>query len=374
MGVDFDKVRGDFPALKEWTYLDNAFVGLMPRQVKEGYEEYLDLWYMFRPPGDSTILQEWVRKASHVRGLMAEFIHVEPEELAYTMCTGSGLNIVVNGTEWRRGDNAVFPEWEHNPLDTYTTRRQGVESRVWRPRGGVFDVADLGRLVDDRTRLVQVSQVSYVNGFKVDLKEVAEVAHGHGAKVLVDATQAVGALDVDYVGDGVDYVAFAPYKYLMGPSGLAFLYVKKENLDGLTPDRTGWKNQVWGGDNPEESSDAESAEKFEYGTLHFQGAYAMERSLKYLNKLGIKQIEKRNLGLSGYLYDRLSEAGKEMWTPSPESTIVSYFQEGAVELAARLKAQKIKVTGRSAHGDHIRVSVHFYNTEGDIDKLLGEVL
>jgi selenocysteine lyase/cysteine desulfurase len=190
----------------------------------------------------------------------------------------------------------------------------------------------------------------------------------------VDATQAVGALDVDYVGDGVDYVAFAPYKYLMGPSGLAFLYVRKENLDGLTPDRTGWKNQVWGGDNPEESSDVESAEKFEYGTLHFQGVYAMERSLGYLNRLGIKQIEKRNLGLSGYLYDRLSEAGKEMWTPSPESTIVSYFQEGAVELAARLKAQKIKVTGRSAHGDHIRVSVHFYNTEGDIDKLLGEVL
>jgi len=371
--VDFSSVRGDFPALAEWTYLDNAFVGLMPRQVREGYDEYLDLWYRFRPPGDSTILQEWVAKASLVRGMVAKFIHVEPGELAYTMCTGSGLNIVVNGTGWQRGDNAVFPEWEHNPLDTYTTRRHGVEPRVWRPRGGSFDLSDLERLVDDRTRLVQVSHVSYVNGFRLDLGEVSQVAHEHGAKVLVDATQAVGALDVDYVGDGVDYVAFAPYKYLMGPSGLAFLYVKRENLAGLTPDRTGWKNQVWGGDNPEEASNMESAEKFEYGTLHFQGVYAMERSIEYLEGLGIKKIERRNLGLAGRIHDGLAEKGKVVWTPKPRSTIVSYFQEDATGLASRLKAEKVKVTGRKAHGDHIRVSVHFYNDEGDVDRLLGMV-
>ncbi|HEX9915190.1 MAG TPA: aminotransferase class V-fold PLP-dependent enzyme [Candidatus Bathyarchaeia archaeon] len=371
--MDFGKVRGDFPALDEWTYLDNAFVGLMPRQVREGYDEYIDLWYRFRPPGDSTILQEWVAKAAKVRRMVAGLIHAEPEELAYTMCTGSGLNIVVNGTRWRRGDNVVFPEWEHNPLDTYTTRSHGVEPRVWRPRGGDFDVADLERLVDDRTKLVQVSQVSYINGFKMNLKEVAEVAHRHGAKLLVDATQAVGALEVDYAEDGVDYVSFAPYKYLMGPTGLAFLWVREENIAGLTPDRVGWKNQIWAGDNPEDASDKRSAEKFEYGTLNFQGIYAMEKSIEYLSRLGIGRIEKRNLGLSRHLYDKLSETGKRVWTTRPESTIVSYFQEGAVELAAKLKAKKIKVTGREAHGDHVRVSVHFYNTEDDVDRLLGEI-
>jgi selenocysteine lyase/cysteine desulfurase len=371
--VDFSRVRNDFPALAEWTYLDNAFVGLMPRQVREGYDEYLDLWYRFRPPGDSTILQEWVAKASLVRGMVARFIHVEPGELAYTMCTGSGLNIVVNGTAWRRGDNAVFPEWEHNPLDTYTTRRHGVEPRVWRPRRGFFELGDLERLVDDRTRLVQVSQVSYVNGFRLDLGKVSEVAHEHGAKVLVDATQAVGALDVDYVGDGVDYVAFAPYKYLMGPSGLAFLYVRRENLAGLTPDRTGWKNQIWGGDKAEEPHDVGSAEKFEYGTLNFQGVYAMERSIEYLDALGIGDVERRNLSLARRLFDGLTERGKDVWTPEPRSTIVSYFQEGATGLAARLKAEKVKVTGRKAHGDHIRASVHFYNDEGDVDRLLAMI-
>ena len=213
--------------------------------------------------------------------------------------------------------------------------------------------------------------MSYVNGQRLDLGEVAEVAHSHGAKVLVDATQAVGALDVDYRRDGVDYVSFAPYKYLMGPAGLSFLYVKQENLAELTPDRTGWKNQIWDGDNPEDPVDLGTAEKFEYGTLHFQGMYAMERSLEYLNRVGISQVETRNLMLSRYLYDRLSGLGKKLWTPGPPaSTIVSYFQEGAVELAARLKAMKIKVTGRSAHGDHVRVSNHFYNPKEDVDRLL----
>ena len=369
--MDVSAIRRDFPVLRDWVYLDNAFVGLMPAQVRDGYGEYVDQWYMFDTTGDRTILQEWLAKARRVREMVAAFIHVSAEEVAFDMCTGSGLNIVVNGTEWRRGDNVVFPEWEHNPLHTHTTARHGVEPRVWRPVEGVFDTGDLEKIVDDRTRLVQVSQVSYVNGQRLDLGEVAEVAHSHGSKVLVDATQAVGALDVDYRRDGVDYVSFAPYKYLMGPAGLSFLYVKQENLAELTPDRTGWKNQIWGGDNPEDPVDLGTAEKFEYGTLHFQGMYAMERSLEYLNRVGIGQVEKRNLMLSRYLYDRLSGLGKKLWTPGPPaSTIVSYFQEGAVELAARLKAMKIKVTGRSAHGDHVRVSNHFYNTKEDVDRLL----
>ncbi len=372
--MDVSSIRRDFPVLKDWTYLDNAFVGLMPTQVKEGYGEYVDQWYRFDTTGDRTILQEWLAKARRVRKMVAEFIHVSAEEVAFDMCTGSGLNIVVNGTQWRRGDNVVFPEWEHNPLHTHTTARHGVEPRVWRPVEGVFDTGDLEGLIDDRTRLIQVSQVSYVNGQRLDLREVAETAHGHGAKVLVDATQAVGALDVDYGRDGVDYVSFAPYKYLMGPAGLSFLYVKRENIAELTPDRTGWKNQIWGGDNPEDPVDLDTAEKFEYGTLHFQGFYAMERALEYLNKVGIDGVEKRNLMLSSYLYDRLSSRGKRLFMPeSPASTIVSYFQEDAVELAATLKSMKIKVTGRSAHGDHIRVSSHFYNTKEDVDRLMDNV-
>ena len=368
--VNIEEIRRDFSALREWTYLDNAFVGLMPRPVRDGYDRWADEWYNF-DVGNRTILSGWLEAANRVRVMMADFIDVTAKEIAFTMCTGSGLNIVTNGTDWMRGDNVVFPEWEHNPLDTYTTRRNSVESRVWKPEGGRFLVSDLEKLVDDRTRLVQVSHVSYVNGFRADLKEVAEVAHEHEAKLLVDATQAVGAIHVDYKGDGADYVAFAPYKYLMGPAGLAFLYVDEESIPALTPDRTGWKNQIWEGAHAEDKTPEDTAEKFEYGTINFQGVYAMEESLKYLNRLGIDYVEKRVLDTTGYLYKRLGELGKELWTPEGnKSPVVSYCQAGAVELAERLKRKKIKVTGREAHGGHMRISAHFYNTRSDINKLI----
>jgi len=179
---------------------------------------------------------------------------------------------------------------------------------------------------------------------------------------------------VNYHDSGVDYVAVAAYKYLLGPTGLAFLYVSKENIDQLTPDRTGWKNQIYQGDNPEESVSEGSAEKFEYGTIHFEGVFALEKSIDYLSAIGTDVIEKRNLELAGYLFDELVSRGKEMYTPDkPKSPIVSYFEDDPLPLAAKLKSKKIKVTGREAHGGHMRISSHFYNTKNDIDKLLENI-
>lgn len=369
--MNVKQIREEFPVLKDWVYLDSAFVGLMPRRVMKGCLEFLEYWHYFITSEDNTLLQDWLNKTDIVRSKIADFIKVDSSEIAFTMSTGSGLNMVVNGTDWRKGDNVVFPEWEHNPLYTHTIIKKGVESRAVPVQNGKVELHDLEKAVDDRTRLVQVSQVSYINGFRFNLKEVAGIAHEHGAKVLVDATQAVGAISVDYVRDSADYVSFAPYKYLLGPTGLAFLYIKKENIDGLTPDRTGWKNQIWKGDKPEDIVDHESAEKFEYGTLNFEGVYALEQSLSFLKEIGIRNIERRNLDLSKHLFDRLCELGKVMYTAdSPNSPIVSYFQRDAVKLALELKSKNLKVTGRDAHGGHIRVSVHFYNDAEDLENLI----
>ena len=370
--MNIESIRRDFPALEEWTYLDNAFVGLYPRQVRAGYEEFLDRWMNFSAEGTKTILTEWLEKAEKVREMVADFIGASPQEIAFTACTGSGLNIVVNGTKWEKGDNVVFPENEHNPLDTATLRRHSVETRAVEVREGRVDLSDFEKAVDDHTRLVQVSQVSYINGFRFDLKGVADIAHEHGARVVVDSTQAIGALATDVKKEGVDYVSAAPYKYLMGPAGLAFLYVKSDLIGELEPDRIGWKNQIWEGDQAEEPLDATmSAKKFEYGTLHFQGVYGLERSLKYLNDIGMENVERRILQLSSYLWSRLSEIGKKMYTPrGTRSPIVSFYEQDAVETSAKLMEEKVKVTGREAHGGHIRVSPHFYNTTEDIDHFI----
>jgi len=342
--LDIGKIRADFPALKEWTYLDNSFVGLIPRQVKEGYDEFIDEWVNLDIKGDRTILSGWLGKTNKLRGMVADFIGAMPHEIAFTMCTGAGINVVVNGISWEKGDNVVFPEWEHNPLDTTTLRRNGVEIRAMEVKDGRTEVADLEKIVDDNTKLIEVSQVSYVNGFRFDLKQVADVAHEHGARVLVDATQAVGALVTDVGKDGVDFLSAAPYKYLMGPAGLAFLYVKEDALSELEPDRIGWKNQIWEGDRAEEPpEDKESAEKFEYGTIHFQGVYALEKSLEYINGIGMEASEKRVLELSGYLWKEAHDLGNEMYTPEgTKSPIVSFFEPNASEVASKLRARGMR--------------------------------
>jgi len=370
--MEYERIRNDFPALSEWTYLDTAFVGLYPLQVREGYDEFLDQWMHFNTSGKNTILNNWLDKTKKVRSLISSFIGAKANEIAFTMSTGSGLNIVVNGIKWRRGDNVVFPEWEHNPLDTMTLRKNEVEIRTISVKNGKIELSDFENAVDDNTKLVQLSQVSYINGFRFNLKDVADIVHEHDGKLLVDATQAVGAFKIDVKSEDVDYLSAAPYKYLMGPAGLAFLYIKEENIEELTPDRIGWKNQIWKGEHAEEPlKKSKTAEKFEYGTLHFQGIFGLEKSIEYINNLGIDCIECRNLHLSGCLWSRLNDLGIEMYTPSgTESTIVSFFHEDAIKLSSKLMTEKIKVTGRMAHGGHIRVSTHFYNSETDINNLI----
>lgn len=369
LDLNIDKIRQDFPALENWTYLDTSFVGLYPRQVRLGYEEFLNQWMEFKVSESKTILEEWLDKTNKVREDIASFIGVRSSEVAFTSCTGSGLNIVVNGLEWRKGDNVVFPNWEHNPLYTTTLRKYGVEARPVSICNGRIDMDDLEKKIDDNTKLVQVSQVSYVNGYRVNLREVAEITHEHGGKLLVDSTQAVGTICSDYRRDDVDFVSAAPYKFLMGPAGLAFLYVKEENIGDLTPDRVGWKNQMWEGDKAEKlSKNLETAEKFEYGTIHFEGVYGLEKSIEYLNELNPKTVEKRDLELSTYLWNKLNEIEAKMYTPEgTESPIVSFYEGKATEFSSWLMTRKVKVTGREAHGGHIRVSPHFYNTKNDID-------
>lgn len=372
--MDFESIRKDFPALDDWTYLDNAFVGLFPMQVKEGYDSFVNRWLYFTPDEGKTILSEWLEKADKVREMVANLIGARRDEIAFTTCTGSGLNIVINGLNWESGDNVVFPEWEHNPLYTHTLKDLGVEARTVKVTDGCVDIDDISDVMDQKTKLLQISQVSYINGFRFNLKDVASLAHDFGAKVMVDATQAVGALNVNYNKDDVDFVSFAPYKYLMGPAGLALLYIKSEHISELKPDRVGWKNQIWKGDHAEVSRDLSTAEKFEYGTINFQGIYALERSIEYLSKIGITNVEKRVLSLSKYLWDNLVEQGKELYTAKgTKSPIVSFYQENATELTHKLMKDKIKVTGREAHGSHIRTSVHFYNNKNDIENLITRI-
>ncbi len=214
-----------------------------------------------------------------------------------------------------------------------------------------------------------MTHISHLNGFRHDLPKLAAIIHAHGGYLIVDSAQAVGGVKVDVKKEEVDFLSYT-YKWMNGPNGVGFLYVREDIIPTFPPDRLGWSSTnefVWL-ETMESAPLPDHAKRFQYGTLSYEGIYALDAALDYINRIGIEVIEKRNLKLTELLRERLSEKGKEFHTPEgTRAPILSFLAENEKELAAALREKGVYVTGRSGKEGHMRISPHFYNNEEDID-------
>ena len=373
---DFASIRKDFPPLKEWAYMDTAFIGLMPHQVKAAHDKFLEERYLMGPfPTDKTILGVWMNKMEEVRIKLAAFLGAKENEIAYTMCTGCGSNIALKGIEWRKGDNAVIDDLEY-PTDFHilnTLRDWGVDIRIARNKNGTVTPEQFESLCDKNTRAIVVSHVSYLNGFRHNLKLLAEIVHAQGGYLIVDAAQSVGGVKVNAREEGVDFLTGIPYKWLTGPNGIGFLYVREEIISTIPPDRVGWMttNDFKSLETMESSPLPDTARRYEYGTLAFESLYALDAAVDYINRIGIEAIEKRNLELVKMLREGLQKMGVEFFTPENNpSPILSFFMENEREMGKKMRKQKVYITARRWDRGQFRLSPHFYNNEEDINRFL----
>ncbi|MCD6240765.1 aminotransferase class V-fold PLP-dependent enzyme, partial [Candidatus Bathyarchaeota archaeon] len=213
-----------------------------------------------------------------------------------------------------------------------------------------------------------------------DLSFLSELAHEHNAYLVVDAIQSAGAIKIDVKRDNVDFLITACYKWLLGPSGIGFLYVKEELIEKFEPPMVGWASvepQVF------ETVDfwdiwnlrlSKTASRFEVGGPNVIGCIGAAAALKLILGYGIEKIENRILSLTDYLIDRVREAGWKLQTPeekSYRSGIVNFLVDKPMERVEQLAKKGIIV---SARANGIRVSPHFYNTREEIDRLVSELL
>ena len=261
------------------------------------------------------------------------------------------------------------------------------EVRVLKATDGKVPLADYERMIDDDTVAVSVDYVSWVKGGRENIPAVTEIAHRHGALMLVDAFHALGVMPIDVRSLDVDVLVSGTYKWLMGPHGAAYLYVKHELLDELEPSIVGWHGisdsviaRVRGGEDvfgrPFELSRTEPAKdatRFEWGTwsvISVEGAKAaLEFTLKYPPEERWPLIEK----LTERLIDGLRKKGREVMSPlerERRSGIVNFKLENAASVARRLLEEHVVVAPRA---NMLRISPHFYNTEAEIDSLLEKV-
>jgi cysteine desulfurase/selenocysteine lyase len=364
------EIRADFPVTRERVYLDTAYDGPYPLPVLKAGEAFLER----RGKGLAGRVDDWTLVGDEVKTLLGRLLNAKPPEIAITTSTTEGTNIVATSLGLGPGDSVVWDDLDFpsNAAVWFNLERTaGIENRIVRSAEGRVDPADFERMMDTSTRLVTVSHVSHTNGYVHDLRALAELTHVHGAYLHVDAIQAVGAIGVDVREAGVDFLTAGTYKWLLGPMGLAFLYIREELIPKLQPAYAGWRGvRAWADDLPVRPPEVhEDARKFEVASVHFQGLYELKAALEYIHRIGMDRIEPQVLRLSSRLWSGLHNLGFELKTPSePSSGIVTCILRDVEETAQALRDANIVATFRA--GNQLRVSPHFFNTSDEVDYLL----
>lgn len=370
--MDLTKMRELFPSTQHLTYLNHASVAPLPLPVAEAMQHYLAERSLF----GSEALLEWDDRAETIRDSAARLIGAHRDEITFTGSVSHGLNIVAAGLDWKAGDNMICAETEF-PANVYpwlNLRRRGVEIRFVPARDNRILVEDVASLMDERTRLVAISFVEFGTGYRNDLQGLAKICHGQGSYLCVDGIQGLGALYLSVAQTPIDFLATQAAKWMLGPVGAGFLFMRRDLQLILDPVMTGWRSVIDQGEYFRYDSPLRpSAERFEPGSLNFIGLVGMEAALKLLESVGLHEIERRILYLTDQLIAGLQDRGYSITTPiayrEERSGIICFRHSvhDSAMLLERLSQAKVIV---SLRGEVIRVSPHFYNTEADIECLL----
>jgi selenocysteine lyase/cysteine desulfurase len=363
-------VRADFPiTAAPGVYLNSAYITPVPTVVA-GAGRAFDASKASRPIS----LPDMQAKTDEVRRQFARLINASEEEVGFLAATSEGENLVAAALNLQRGDNVVIDELHYQTefvLYKRLEQTRGIELRVARARDGAVTLNEFEPLVDRRTRLISVALVSHQNGYRHNLRPLADLAHAHGAWLYTDAIQAAGMIPIDVQASSVDVLCAGTYKWLLGGFGTAPLYVRKTLLDRIEPDRWGALHVARDLGNYRYEIHR-SAKKFEYATLAFGAIYQLGAGLSYLEKVGVPRIEAHTVALARRLRDGLVSHGLEVLTPPDNhSSIVSFRNPAAPAQAQRtLREAGIEVSFRE-NGRQIRVSPALFNTSDDIDLFLG---
>lgn len=361
-------VRAEFPIAASRTYLNGAYQSAIPRPVVEAGRAFVE-----RKATNPASVGEMMTKANEVRGQFARLINASTDEVGFLFSTSEGENLVAQALDLARGDNVVIDELHYESefvLYRELEARRGVELRIARHRDGAVTARDLEPHVDRRTRLVSVAWVSHQNGFRHDMRPIADLAHAHGALFYTDAIQAVGMFPTDVQAAGVDVLCCGSYKWLLGGFGPAPLYVRRSLLDRIRPDRAGWMQVAR--ELPDHRFELHrTARKYEYSTLPFCEVYMLGAGMAFVERVGVPRIEAHTVALARQLHDGLSRQGYRMFTPAGNaSSIVTYFFTGdAARHRQAFERASIDVTVRDALRQ-VRVSPMLFNTTDDVAKFL----
>ncbi len=371
------KVKEDFPTSNKVVYMNTAAISLKPVQVIDAMTEFMKRYEANGTVKFSDSFEEEVLENARCR--VSELIGCESDDIALTTNTSEGINIIAHLIKFERGNNVVTTDLEF-PTVTYpwlkVSREKGVEVRFALNRNGIVSVEDLEKLVDDNTRVIALSHVEYSSGLKFNLREVADLAHRHGAILVVDAVQSLGAIPLNVKREDVDVLASAAYKWLLGPFGAGFVYMRKELYENVMPPFVGWRsNREHEEYDPQKFILPETARRFEYGGMPYTPIYGLTRAIEYIMSLGIENIRDHVISLTQKLIDGLSDLGAKTLTPlnreQRAGIVAARFEKMDYDKVVEDLARKGIIVSKRMNA--LRISPHIYNTEEEVAKVIDAI-
>jgi selenocysteine lyase/cysteine desulfurase len=374
--VNVSELRKDFPISERCIYFNTGWSGPSPTPVVNAMADVLERGSSIGP-ASRLFLSEVAEEIAGLRQDLGSLIGVKGEEIGLTHSTGEGLNIVYNGMSWQRGDKVITTDLEHiaNNLPLMRLRkRSGVEIvTVKADSDGLFNPDDFEKSLDGKTKLVTISHVIYMIGTLLPVKEITKIAHEHDVPVLLDLAQSVGCIQFNLKEIGCDFAAARGGKWLLGPGGTGFLYVTRERLEDLNLSSIGYRGARTKEDDYYFHPDAR---RFEISEPNAALNAGLHRAVKYHDEIGGDKIEERIHSLVRYLIEKAEKTSnlKVLGTKNIEwkNGLVTMEVKGqdATELVPLLEMKHGIVTRAVPRFNGVRVSLHIFNTEEEIDVLL----
>jgi selenocysteine lyase/cysteine desulfurase len=363
-----EDVRARFPIFEHTTYANSCSQGALSTDVREAYKAYLDGW-----DAHGAEWEHWVERAEAARSTFARLVVAEPDEIAVTTSVSQAVSALVSALPLGERPRIVISEFEFPTVGqiAHAQELRGAEVVHVRPDGaGRIPVERFAEAIDERTSLVCCTAISYRTGYRLDVAEVARLAHERGALCLADSYQAAGAVPLDVSQLGVDLLTAGTVKYLLASAGLAFMYVRPELHERLVPTQTGWfaDEDIFRMD-ISDYSPSSTARRFDSGTPPVPNIYAGIAGMGIVEGAGVAAIEAHVRQLSTELVTAVCELGATVATPTGDGEfgpLVCVASTDPDALVAALGEDRIVTSSRDMN---LRISLHLYNVAADVERI-----
>ena len=379
--LDVDKIRSQIPALDKSIYMNTGGTGPMPRSVMD---VVIDTYETAGTQGADvpTIRGPIKEQFEETRKTVAKFFGVTQEEIALLRSVSEGLSTVAYGMDWSPGDKVIVTDEEHTSgimIWLSLAEQKGIKVKKLALVADKSELlANLDRIMTDRTRLLCLSHVTTDTGTKLPVADICKMAHDRGVPVAYDAAQSAGQFPIDLAAMDCDFYACTGHKWLLGGWGTGIFYAKREWVEKLKVSWTGSQAGAWDRDT-DELKFADTAHKFEFGGRHDPLYNAMGKAIEFLDSTGLGEIEARVSVLTDRLKAGIAETSG-VTLRSPES---SEFSTGIITFSVNgltgtdLNAEmwdRWRVLGRPAlKQSAMRLSTAFFTSDQEIETVISAI-